>query len=98
MTVALALIVWFTRFLPEAVFAATAGFLLVVAGLAAALAAASVFLVPARRFQARLFLTRDTGERGVFRVADADQVRQSVPTVLVMVVCLAVAALGAAVR
>lgn len=85
--------------LPADVFAATQSALLVAAALLFVLAGASIFLAPARRLQAAIFVQeRAHVAEPALSVATPEQARGAVRPVLAAVACLAVAALAAALR
>lgn len=80
------------------VFAATQTALVLAAGVLVLLAAASLFLVPARRLQRALFLTPARDAAGLFGVASPQEMRAALRPVLAAVAALAVAGAAAALR
>lgn len=84
--------------LPDATFAATQTALLVAAGALVLLAAAALFLAPARRLQRVIFMTPAHETAGVFAVATPEEMRASLRPVLAALAALAVAGAAAALR
>lgn len=91
-------LLWLVSRLPDAVFGTTQTFLLVAAALILLLVAGAMFLLPARRLLASVFVLPLRREGPVFGMPPEDELRTVFRPLVAAGVCLAVAMLAGLLR